>query len=98
VNGGVDYQAVTHFVYAASKEISERIAAELKRHGFAVEVRQADAREWAITAVHSLPASADIDSVEEMVSAMASEAGATYDGYERGRTLRQVPPPLNRPD
>lgn len=93
-----EHQTVTHFVYAASKQASERIAADLKRHGFAVEVRQADVGEWAITAVHSLPASADIDSVEEVVSALASEAGATYDGYERGRTLGQVPAPLKRPD
>ncbi|MGH2377208.1 MAG: ribonuclease E inhibitor RraB [Candidatus Limnocylindria bacterium] len=86
-----EYQTVTHFVYANSKEASERVATALKRHGFAVEVRESESPDWAITAVHSLPASAEIDSAEELVSRLASEVGATYDGYERGRTIGVAP-------
>lgn len=77
------HEVVTYRIYARSEEVCERMVRELQRHGFGVDSRQSDAGSWVIETVLSHTPLGRIDSTEDLLSALASEFGATYDGYER---------------
>lgn len=78
-------EGVTYRIYATSKKVCDRVARALQRQGFSVQVEQKDAGSWAIEAVLSVTPPERIEETEQLLSALASEMGATYDGYERGR-------------
>lgn len=90
------HEVVTYRIYARSEEVCERMVRELKRHGFGVEIRQPEAGSWAIEAVLSQTMPEGIDATEDLLSALASESGAVYDGYERAVRSAEMSPHVTR--
>ena len=75
------------FLYFPTEEALERAAATLRNEGYAVTTRlAADETNWLALAIREDPgplSAADLDAIEERMSALAGSLGGDYDGFER---------------
>jgi regulator of RNase E activity RraB len=74
---------IEFFLYLPTRQAAEGVAEDLRREGFAVEIRQAaDAPDWlALGTREMLPELASLRSWRQRLTALAESRGGAYDGW-----------------